>query len=87
MTAQTMLRDSQGCPKYRARRSAPKMVPLPGALFLEQKRCNRPNCRCVAGGAALHGPYLYRRWVEDDRRRRQKIPAADADRIRSGLAE
>jgi hypothetical protein len=62
-------------------------VPLPGRLHAERKRCNRPNCRCVAGGDALHGPYLYRRWLEHGRRRRQYVKAADAARVRAGLAE
>jgi hypothetical protein len=66
-------------------RSVPKIVPLPGGLYAERKRCNRSNCRCAAGGDALHGPYLYRRWVENGRRRRQYVKAVDADRIRAGL--
>jgi hypothetical protein len=69
------------------RRSAPKIVPLPGGLYAERKRCNRPNCRCIGGGDALHGPYLYRRWVEGGRLRSQYVKAADAERVRTGLAE
>jgi hypothetical protein len=68
-------------------RSAPKIPPLPGRLYAEQKRCNRPNCRCVAGGEALHGPYLYRRWLENGHRRRQYVKHADAERVRAGIAE
>lgn len=68
------------------RRSVPKIVPLPGVLYTEWKRCNRPNCRCMAGGEALHGPYLYRRWSENGRLRRQYVKAADADVVRAGLA-
>jgi hypothetical protein len=63
------------------------MRPLPGGLYAERKRCNRPNCRCSAGGEALHGPYLYRRWLENGRLRRQYVKAVDAERIRAGLAE
>ncbi len=69
------------------RRSFPKIRPLPGGLYEERKRSNRPNCRCAAGGEALHGPYLYRRWMENGRLRRQYVKAADAERVRAGLAE
>src|SRR5215207_1299920 len=68
-------------------RSFPKIRPLPGGLYAERKRCNRSNCRCAAGGDALHGPYLYRRWTENGRLRRRYVRAADADRVRAGLAE
>ena len=68
-------------------RSCPKIEPLPGSLHAERKRCNRPSCRCAAGGEALHGPYLYRRWLEGGRLRRQYVRAADAERVRAGLAE
>ena len=72
--------------QYQTRRSDPKIVPLPGRLYAEWKRCNRPNCRCVAGGDALHGPHLCRRWLENGRRRREYVKQADADRVRAGLA-
>ena len=62
-------------------------MPLPGRLYAERKRCNRLNCRCAAGGDLLHGPYLYRRWLENGRRRSQYVTAADADLVRAGLAE
>ena len=69
------------------RRSVRKIVPLPGGLYSERKSCRRPNCHCAAGGDARHGPYLYRRWLEDGRRRSQYVKATDADRVRAGLAE
>ena len=69
------------------RRSFPKIEALPGSLHAERKRCNRPNCRCVAGGDALHGPYFYRRWLENGRLRRQYVKAANAERVRAALAE
>jgi hypothetical protein len=68
-------------------RSGRKIVPLPGRLYAVRTRCSRLNCRCVAGGDARHGPYLYRRWLENGRRRSQYVRAADADRVRAGLAE
>ena len=67
-------------------RSVPKITPLPGGLYAERKRCNRSNCRCSTGGDALHGPYLYRRWLENGRRRRQYVRPHDAERVRAGLA-
>src|SRR5215213_5274787 len=87
MGEETLQRSRRGRPSYEKRRSFPKMRPLPGRLYAERKRCNRPNCRCTAGGEALHGPYLSRRWTEDGRLRRQYVRAADADRVRAGLAE
>jgi hypothetical protein len=43
-----------------------------GSLHLEFKRCGRPNCRCRGG--LLHGPYLYRRWRENGRQKKQYVP-------------
>ena len=62
------------------------MEALPGSLHAERKRCNRPTCRCAAGGEALHGPYLSRRWREGGRLRRRYVKPADAQRVREGLA-
>ncbi len=82
------LPQSQHVPSaHEKRRSFPKIAPLPGGLYAERKRCNRPKCRCAAGGEALHGPYLYRRWMENGRLRRQYVKRADAERVRAGLAE
>ena len=72
---------------HEKRRSVRKIVPLPGGLYAQWKRCNRPNCRCLVGGDALHGPYLYRRWLQNGHRRSQYVKAVDADRVRAGLAE
>ena len=81
------LRSTRGAGSHNEmRRSLHKIRPLPGGLYAELRRCSRPNCRCVAGGDALHGPYLYRRWLESGRRRSQYVKAADADRVRAGLA-
>lgn len=49
----------------------PKMSAA-GSLHLEFKRCGKPNCRCNNG--LPHGPYVYRRWRENGRQRRQHIP-------------
>jgi hypothetical protein len=69
------------------RRSVRKIVPLPGRMYAERKRCGRQPCRCAAGGDARHGPYLYRRWLENGHRRNQYVKASDADRVRAGIAE
>jgi hypothetical protein len=86
MLRETMRKSWRQRSQNKSRRSARKILPLPGSLYAERKRCSRPNCRCVAGGEARHGPYLYRRWLEDGRRRSQYVRASDADRVRAGLA-
>jgi hypothetical protein len=68
-------------------RSLHKILPLPGGLYAEPRRCGRLNCRCVAGGDALHGPYLYRRWLENGRHRSEYVRTVDAARVRAGIAE
>ena len=87
MSVETLQRSGPAPSPRGKRRSFPKIAPLPGGLYAERKRCNRPNCRCAAGGEALHGPYLYRRWMENGRLRRRYVRPADADRVRAGLAE
>src|SRR3954451_19756910 len=87
MSVETLRSSRRTGGQQESRRPDPKIVPLPGRLYAERKRCNRPNCRCAAGGEALHGPYLFRRWVEHGQRRRQYVKAADADRVQAGLAE
>ena len=54
-------------------------------LRAELVRCGKPTCRCASG--ERHGPYLYRRWREGGRQRRQYVKPADAERIRAALAE
>jgi hypothetical protein len=63
----------------------PKIVPLPGVLLANGVRCGKPACRCTRG--ELHGPYLYRRWREGGRQRRQYVPQRDAARLTAALAE
>ena len=66
-------------------RSVRKITPLPGVLRAEPVRCGKPTCRCTSG--ERHGPYLYRRWRERGRQRRQYVKPADAERVRVGLEE
>jgi hypothetical protein len=63
----------------------PKIVPLPGVLLANGVRCGKPACRCARG--ELHGPYLYRRWREGGRQRRQYVRLDDAETVRAALAE
>src|SRR5690242_11225877 len=85
MSVETLRRSPPRGLRSEKRRSVRKIVPLPGGLYSERTSCHRPNCHCVAGGDARHGPYLYRRWVEGGRRRTQYVKVVDADRIRAGL--
>ena len=66
-------------------RLSPKIDPLAGSLQPERKRCGKPTCRCAGG--ELHGPYWRHYWREGGRRRRAYVRAADAERVRAGLAE
>jgi len=62
------------------------MGELTGALVPEYKRCGKPNCRCARGH--LHGPYYYRRWRDAAGvQRKQYVPRAGADAMRSALTE
>ncbi len=63
----------------------PKIEALPGILHAEYKGCGKPSCRCARG--ELHGPYLYRRWREGGRQKRQYVKQADAQRVADALAE
>jgi hypothetical protein len=87
MSEETVQRSRRTGSRDERGRSFPKTGSLPGGLYGERKSCNRPNCRCAAGGDAQHGPYLYRRWLENGRLRRQYVKAADAERVRAGIAE
>ena len=62
-----------------------KIEPLPGVLLANPVRCGKPSCRCARG--ELHGPYLYRRWREGGRQRRQYVGQCDAQRVEAALAE
>ena len=63
----------------------PKIGPLPGVLLANGVRCGKPSCRCARG--ERHGPYLYRRWREGGRQRRQYVKPRDAEQVREALAE
>ncbi len=63
----------------------PKIGAVPGSLQAEYKGCGKPACRCARG--ELHGPYLYRRWREGGRQRRQYVKPTDAQQVEAALAE
>jgi hypothetical protein len=63
----------------------PKIAPLPGALLANGVRCGKSACRCARG--ELHGPYLYRRWREGGRQKRQYVKQADIQAVEAALAE
>ena len=65
--------------------SSHKTEPLPGVLVAEYRTCGKPSCRCARG--ERHGPYWRRYWREEGRRRRSYVRAADAERVRAGIAE
>jgi Family of unknown function (DUF6788) len=85
MSVETLRRSPRPHPRSEKRRSFPKILLLPGGLYPERKRCSRPNCRCTTGGEALHGPYRYRRWFENGRRRRLYVKMADAERVQAAV--
>jgi hypothetical protein len=61
-----------------------KMLPLPGVLRAEWVRCGKPSCRCVRG--ERHGPYLFRRWRQNGRQRRQYVKPSEAEQVAEALA-
>ena len=61
-----------------------KIVPLAGVIRAEWVRCGKAGCHCATG--QRHGPYLYRRWREDGRQRREYVRAADRQRVEDAIA-
>jgi len=49
----------------------PKVDLLKGSLHLENKRCGKPNCRCVRG--YFHGPFFYRHWRQGGRQKKAYV--------------
>src|SRR5437764_14682289 len=82
---ETLGRTELGCARRKTGDPLPKIGPLPGVLLANGVRCGKPSCRCARG--ELHGPYLYRRWREGGRQRRQYVRPADLERVRAALTE
>jgi len=62
----------------------PKIVPLPGSLHLERRRCGKPTCRCRRG--EWHGPYVYRYWYQDGQRCKAYVPRDRIPEVAAGIA-
>ena len=60
----------------------PKGAPS-GSLHLQFHRCGDPKCRCKDG--FFHGPYLYRRWRENGRQRKEYIPMSRMSEVLAAL--
>jgi len=63
-----------------------KKVPraLPGTLIEQYVRCGKSSCKCQTG--ALHGPYTYRLWRENGKRRNAYVRKRDVARVRVACA-
>ncbi len=70
--------------KTKSEKALPKIEPLPGSVCPQFRRCGKPNCRCASG--ELHGAYFYRFWREKGKLRKQYVPRADVERVRSACA-
>jgi len=57
-------------------------------LVRERVKCGKPSCRCAKDVGYRHGPYMYLRYEEYDRRtgetryRREYVPAVELARVR-----
>ena len=57
-------------------------------LVRERVKCGKPSCRCAQDVRYRHGPYMYLRYQEYDRRtgetryRREYVPAVELARVR-----
>ena len=64
--------------------SFPKIIPLPGSLHPERRRCGKSRCCCARG--ALHGPYWVRRWWEHGKQRKAYVPRDRVAEVAAGIA-
>jgi hypothetical protein len=62
----------------------PKAGYLKGSLHIENKRCGKPNCRCVRG--YLHGPFFYRRWRQDGSQKKEYVRHENVAAVLSAIA-
>jgi hypothetical protein len=54
---------------------------LPGTVCVQWLRCGRKNCRCARG--EYHGPYHYRLWRENGRRRKAYVMPQELEQVRA----
>jgi hypothetical protein len=66
------------------RQSVPQDTLLRGSVQAEYRRCGKPTCQCRWG--ALHGPYFYRYWHEQGRRRKAYVPEQELARVQAAIA-
>ena len=62
----------------------PKVDLLKGSLHLENKRCGKPNCRCVRG--YRHGPFFYRHWRDRGRQKKTYVPREKVAQVLGAIA-
>ncbi len=68
-----------------------KMLPktpgvLAGSVCAQRVRCGRSNCRCKAGGAAMHGPYCYHFWREGGQLKKRYLKPGEVEATRQACA-
>ena len=56
-----------------------------GNLFLESRRCGKPNCRCARG--LEHGPYAVLRWREGGKQYKRHVRDKDVPAVLAAIAE
>jgi len=70
--------------KPKPAKALPKIAPLPGSVCPQFRRCGKPNCHCASG--ELHGAYFYRFWRENGKLKKEYVPRAEVERVRSACA-
>lgn len=63
-------------------KALPKIVPKPGSVHAEMKRCGRAGCRCANG--ELHGPYYYRFFRVRGKLRKRYVRPEDVASVSAG---
>src|SRR5713101_7158286 len=54
---------------------------LPGSIHATFSKCGKPNCKCARGEP--HGPYFHRYYRIGDRIKKEYIPLARLNEVRS----
>ena len=70
--------------KTKTAKALPKILPLPGSVCPQYRRCGKPNCRCHRG--EMHGAYFYRFWREKGRLKKEYVPRSQVEAVRSTCA-
>lgn len=64
----------------------PRLTHDVGWLVVRRVRCSSRGCRCRQGGP-LHGPYVYRRWLDGDRTKEEYLGRLGRARAPTRLAD